>query len=198
MTRTVRSAGRTDRRPRPSRSWPRLTSVCRSAKASAGVCRSAKASAERLFSMIQRGFAIGQPRLVDDPGHVSGRFPPSLSECANGSAKRSTVVNAIVFAATIMPFRPMVSPAHAVACQLCAGTPGTKVAATTYAVGTFQLIVAGYPVDALPTAPMRIGCTFSGSRLNRGASVRFFAGPPRTSVHRRYTKSRRPAQGSAA
>jgi hypothetical protein len=32
-------------------------------------------------------------------------------------------------AATIIPFTPIVPPAQAVACQLCAGTPATKVAA---------------------------------------------------------------------
>ena len=36
------------------------------------------------------------------------------------------MVSAIDFAATIMPFTPIVLPAHAVACQLCAGTPGAN------------------------------------------------------------------------
>ena len=59
-------------------------------------------------------------------------------------------MSAIDFAATIMPFTPMVPPAHAVACQLCAGTPGTNVAPVTCTVGTFQLTSAR-SVDALPT-----------------------------------------------
>jgi hypothetical protein len=51
----------------------------------------------------------------------------AFSGCV-GSVKRWTVVSAIDFAATIMPFIPIVLPAHAVACQLCGGTPGANVA----------------------------------------------------------------------
>ena len=59
-----------------------------------------------------------------------------------GSVNRSTVVNAIVFAATIIPFTPIVPPAQAVACQLCAGTPGTNVAPVIDTAGTLQLTSA--------------------------------------------------------
>src|SRR5215217_768385 len=78
----------------------------------------------------------------------------------DGSVNRSTAVSAIAFAATIMPLTPTVLPAQAVACQLCAGTPGTNVAAVIDTVGTVQLTSAR-SVDAVPTAPARGGCTFS-------------------------------------
>src|SRR6266545_1395341 len=79
--------------------------------------------------------------------------------CA-GSVNRSTVVSAIDFAATIIPFTPIIPPAHAVACQLCAGTPGANVAAVIDTVGTFQLTSAR-SVDELLTAPVRGGRTVS-------------------------------------
>src|ERR1039457_6160267 len=56
-----------------------------------------------------------------------------------GSVKRSTAVRTSDLAATIMPLRPMLIPAQAADCQLCAGTPGTKVAAEICAIGTVQL-----------------------------------------------------------
>src|SRR4026209_1350314 len=78
----------------------------------------------------------------------------------DGSVNRSTVVSAIDFAATIIPLTPIVPPAHAVACQLCAGTPGANVALTIDTVGTFQLTSAR-SVDELLTCPVRIGRTLS-------------------------------------
>src|SRR4051794_12819340 len=78
----------------------------------------------------------------------------------DGSVNRSTVVSAIDLAATIMPFTPTELPAQAVACQLCAGTPGTKVAPIIDTVGTFQLTSAR-SVEALITAPGVDGRTFS-------------------------------------
>src|SRR5215831_5541114 len=44
-----------------------------------------------------------------------------------------------VRAATSIPLRPIDVPAQAAACQVCAETPGTKVAADNPASGTFQL-----------------------------------------------------------
>ncbi len=38
-----------------------------------------------------------------------------------------------------MPFNPMLMPAAAAACQLCADVPGTHVAVLKPAVGTAQL-----------------------------------------------------------
>src|SRR5687767_1512264 len=93
--------------------------------------------------------------------------------CA-GSVNRSWVVNAIDLAATIIPFTPMVLPAHAVACQLWAGTPGANVAVVTETVGTFQLMSAR-SVDELLTAPVRIGRTRScDPTVTSGGSVRVF------------------------
>src|SRR5262245_32893873 len=93
--------------------------------------------------------------------------------CA-GSVNRSSVVNAIDFAATIIPFTPIVPPAQAVACQLCAGTPGANVAAVNDTVGTFQLTSAK-SVDELLTAPDRIGRTCScDPTATSGGSVNVF------------------------
>src|SRR3954468_6197597 len=92
----------------------------------------------------------------------------------DGSVNRSTVVNAIALAATIIPLTPIVPPAQAVACQLCAGTPGTKVAATIETVGTFQLTSAR-SVEELLTVPFRIGATDSCDPMaTSGASVSVF------------------------
>jgi hypothetical protein len=60
------------------------------------------------------------------------------------------------FAATIMPLTPIGMPAHATACQLCAGTPGANVAAFTCTVGTFQLM-SPISLEAEPTRPTFIG-----------------------------------------
>src|SRR6266540_5216594 len=93
--------------------------------------------------------------------------------CA-GSVNRSTVVSAIDFAATIIPFTPIVPPAQAVACQVWAGTPGANVAATMDTVGTFQLTSAR-SVDELFTAPVRIGRTTScDPTATSGGSVSVF------------------------
>jgi ketosteroid isomerase-like protein len=46
---------------------------------------------------------------------------------------------ASAFAATIIPFCPILMPALAAACQVWATTPGTKVAVSKPIVGTFQL-----------------------------------------------------------
>src|ERR1700730_9357748 len=67
----------------------------------------------------------------------------------SGSVNRSIVVSAIDLAATIIPLTPIEPPAHAVACQLCAGMPGTNVALVIDTVGTFQLTSAR-SVDAPP------------------------------------------------
>ena len=66
----------------------------------------------------------------------------------------------MALAATIIPLMPMVLAAHAVACQLCAGTPGTNVALVTDTVGIFQLTSAR-SVDKLLIAPLRVGRTAS-------------------------------------
>src|SRR5215218_9988609 len=90
--------------------------------------------------------------------------------CA-GSVNKSTVVSAMALAATIIPLMPIVPPAHAVACQLCAGTPGANVAAVIDTVGTFQLTSAR-SVEELLTAPARGGRTVSGDPTARsGGSV---------------------------
>src|SRR4051812_6065451 len=49
-------------------------------------------------------------------------------------------------------------PVHATACQLCDGTPGTKVAAVSCTVGTFQLM-SPKSVEAGMTSPISSGCT---------------------------------------
>ena len=46
---------------------------------------------------------------------------------------------ASTLAAFTIPLRPMLDPAQAVDCQLCAGEPGTKVAVLKPPVGTTQL-----------------------------------------------------------
>src|SRR5580765_6998029 len=93
--------------------------------------------------------------------------------CA-GLVNKSTVVSAIDFAATIIPFTPIVPPAQAVACQLCAGTPGANVAAVMETVGTVQLTSAR-SVDELFTAPARRGRTAScDPTATSGGSVSVF------------------------
>src|ERR1043165_5395581 len=52
----------------------------------------------------------------------------------------------MVFAATAMPFKPSVVPAHAADCQLWLGAPGAKHAVRTPIVGPGQ-----------PTAPASVG-----------------------------------------
>jgi len=74
------------------------------------------------------------------------------------SRRSSDALNASVFAATIMPLKPMDIPVQAVACQLCPGTPGTYVAVVTWAVGTFQLM-SPMSVEADPTRPTLMGST---------------------------------------
>ena len=60
----------------------------------------------------------------------------------------------MLFAATIMPFAPIDVPPAATACQLCAGVPGTQVAAVSCTVGTLQL-TSPRSVDALADAGFR-------------------------------------------
>ena len=61
------------------------------------------------------------------------------SEIAFGSSINCIPVKASVFAATIIPFIPMLVPPAATACQLCAELPGTHVAALKPTVGTVKL-----------------------------------------------------------
>src|ERR1700722_19932337 len=56
-----------------------------------------------------------------------------------GFSNNSMPATASVRAATTIPFRPMLVPAHAAACHVCADTPGTNVAVVNCAVGTTQL-----------------------------------------------------------
>ena len=49
-------------------------------------------------------------------------------------------VRASVFAATIIPLKPMAVPPAATACQLCAAVPGTHVAVLKPVVGTIHAI----------------------------------------------------------
>src|SRR5450830_1817827 len=49
--------------------------------------------------------------------------------------KRSRVVRAITFAATIIPLKPNVEPIDAVLCQLCVGTPRGRQQVVSWTVG---------------------------------------------------------------
>ena len=61
------------------------------------------------------------------------------SKIALGSSINCMPVKASVFAATIIPFIPILVPPAATACQLCAEVPGTQVAALKPTVGTAKL-----------------------------------------------------------
>src|ERR1035438_5024626 len=90
-----------------------------------------------------------------------------------GSVKRSTAVKTSDFAATTMPLRPMLMPAQAADCQLCAGTPGTNVAATISAIGTVQLTsppIREEEVNALGGDSFKSGGTANLTEIGRGVT----------------------------
>lgn len=64
----------------------------------------------------------------------------------------------MVFVATIMPLNAMPVPPQANACQLCAGVPGTQVAAVIPVVGTVQR-TSPTSEGAEPVASGLSGCT---------------------------------------
>ena len=75
-----------------------------------------------------------------------------------GFLNKSMAVPAIVFAATIIPFLPMLVPPAATACQLCAVVPGTQVAVPKPMVGTTQL-TSPTSVEPPPLGSGRPGTT---------------------------------------
>src|SRR5260370_34981389 len=102
--------------------------------------------------------------MSDDHVRPARRFSNHVfaASASLGFVSSSMADSASVRAATSMPLRPMLDPAHAVACQECAGVPAGYVAVVNCTVGRFQ-----------PTSPTSVEYASAPS----GASVKTVSGP---------------------